>query len=266
MKTKFELTLVVAALCTLTGCVDDVETPEARRGTTSDIINGDLAFGHSAVAAVRWQVTTAEGSGSATCTGALIAPRTVLTAGHCVTPADAVTRFSNYEVYFGLNAKSVGATWRPAVGVVAHPSYDPSVFGAYDVAVIILAEDAPVAPVQVASSMPDLTGSSVTHVGFGNTVSVSSQLKFGAGGYKWETTLPVTEQSNITLRTGDGFSSICNGDSGGPAFVEVNGAEVVVGVHSYIDDNERCRRNGYSARTDIAFAFIAQYGASGAAL
>ncbi len=259
MRKMIELGLVVATLCAMTGCAFDSSQEEAVGGTSSEIVNGQIDFGHPAVAAIHWQVSSPQGSGQATCTGTLVARRTVLTAGHCVVPADGATTFSKYEVYFGSNAKSATARWIPVASIAGHPNYNPQVFGAYDVGVLVLAEDAPVQPVGVANALPDLTGQVVTHVGFGTTVSVNSNMKFGAGSLKYTVSLPVTEQSDITLRTGNGQSGICNGDSGGPAFVSVNGSDVVVGVHSYIDDNATCLQNGFSARTDLSYDFIAKF-------
>lgn len=259
---KFKLSLVVAMLCSLMGCAgessDGVEDGDFD-ATSSEIINGQADNGHPAVVAIRWQVTTAKGTGGSICTGTLVAPRTVLTAGHCVRPEDASMRFSNYEVVFGSNANSATARRLPVASVVPHPRYNPQVFGAFDIGVVLLAADAPVKPIPVAKSLPNLTGRPVTHVGFGHTVSINRETKSGAGGQKFMLTLPVTEHSNITLRTGNGQSGICNGDSGGPALANMNGGEVVVGVHSYIDDVDRCLRNGYSARTDIAYDFIARF-------
>lgn len=259
MRKMFELGLVVATFFVMTGCAATAEEEDTVEASSSEIVNGQIDFGHAAVAAIRWQVSSPQGSGSSLCTGTLIAPRTVLTAGHCVVPADKSTTFSQYEVYFGTNAGSGEAKWLPVAGVAAHPGYDPQVFGAYDIAVVVLAQNAPVAPARVAKALPDLTGKVVTHVGFGTTVSIDRNMKYGAGSYKYKVSLPVTEQSNITLRTGNGRSGICNGDSGGPALVSANGADVVVGVHSYVDDADTCLNNGYSARTDIAYDFIAKY-------
>jgi secreted trypsin-like serine protease len=264
--------LAIGLLCSLTtlmvGCTGELGGDSATGDdelvaeSADAIINGTADAGHPYVAAVGWTLTKADGTKTPLiCSGTLIAKRTVLTAGHCAKPAEPGQTFSNYNVYFGADRSAAGAKLYAATKAIPHPSYNPQVLGNYDVAVVLLAEDAPVAPIRVAQVITTMTNKPVTHVGFGTTVSTNSTTKSGAGTKKYAVTLPVTMQTAHMLRTGNGKSGICNGDSGGPA-LSTNATTketFVVGVHSYIDDNEHCLGNGFSARTDIYFDFIHAY-------
>ena len=64
MRKMFELGLVVATFCVVTGCAASAEEEETVEASSSEIINGQIDFGHPAVAAIRWQVSTAQGTGS----------------------------------------------------------------------------------------------------------------------------------------------------------------------------------------------------------
>ena len=71
-------------------------------------------------------------------------------------------------MFFGPSVEQ-GGTTIAVVGGHAHPDYDPNTFE-HDIAVLLLASDAPVAPIAVRiEALPDLAGRDVTLVGFGVT-------------------------------------------------------------------------------------------------
>ena len=227
----------------------------------SEIVGGARDTRHPSVAIVQWAAIQ-EGRPVAfpMCSATLVASEFVLTAAHCVVPADKRTTNANYVAYFGTTPKRAAPKDRYAVKrAFAHPKYSPHVFGAYDVAVLELERPVSgVPPVPIASAIPNLVGRTVTHVGWGTSVSSDAEHKSGAGTKRW-VALPVLAQHTQTLETGNGRSGICNGDSGGPALLDVHGTEVVVGVHSYIDDNDTCAQSGFSFRPDTADAFLSKY-------
>lgn len=233
--------------------------------TDAPIVGGQTENGHPAVAFLSYDLVGSDGAnkGSFNCTATLVTKNVLLTAAHCVKPAGAGDRYVNHTAYFGTSP----GTAKPneifrGVKVAWHPKYDPNKLGDFDVAAIELDRQPPIEPVKVARSYGDLQGQNVTHVGWGFSVANGAANKSGLG-TKRSVTLPVTQQTADTLRTGNGKSSICNGDSGGPAlFRDARGQYVVVAVHSWIDDNNYCLKNGYSARSDRYVDFLAPFMAS----
>lgn len=241
---------VLVAAIAMAAC--QTATPsEERKSTSESIVGGEADSGHMAAGFINW---TIEANGTTTgsqCSGALVAPRVVLTAAHCIVPANAGETFKDFIVYFGnepQNAKTEEVF--DVVKAIAHPSYSPKVHGDFDVGIMMLDRDVKgIKPARMARTLGDLMGQTVTHVGWGTGLSNNANDKSG-GGEKRTIDLPITGMDDRLLQTGNGKSGICNGDSGGPAFVTVDGEEVVVGVHSFIDDNETCLGNGFSARVD----------------
>lgn len=254
--TKLALALMLSiAPLAATGCAaetDDLEDEE-RGDTSSLIVNGKADSGHPAVVAIGWKITKADGTtGSATCTGTVIGPTTILTAGHCVKPAEAGTTFSSYRVGFGSDFSKAKVI--AGAEAIPHPNYNPKVFGNYDVGVVILEQATTVKPIRFAQVITSMKGKTVTHVGFGKT-DASGKTRNTT---KQTVDLPVTMQTAHVLETGDGKSGICSGDSGGP-MLAVNGQTketLIVGVHSYVNNATTCLGKGYSTRTDVVKDFI----------
>ena len=61
----------------------------------------------------------------------------------------------------------------------------------------------------------------------------------------------------MLIGVGDSRHGTCNGDSGGPAFMRIDGVETIVGVTSY--GNADCSDGGFDARVDSDLAFIDTY-------
>jgi hypothetical protein len=178
--------------------------------------------------------------GLSPCTGALISPRVVLTAGHCVeAPPTAV--------FFG--ADSAGAGERAGViGYVAHPAFDPIQIQ-NDIALVLLDRPVAVKPIRWAREVPTglQVGAPAQVVGFGIT---------GPGepfrGEKRSGTVRISGVGDHDLHCTPDPSLPCLGDSGGPVLV----ADEVVGVVSSGDS--RCSDHARAMRVDAyAGSFIA---------
>ena len=174
------------------------------------------------------------------CTGSLVAPRVVLTAGHCL---EAVA-----------NAVVIGsdATKGVRVGVVArvkHPQYTGEGKD-FDFAVLVLERDVTeAAPLPRSHTALDASfvGRPVRHVGFG----VTSEIGSAGEGTKRTVTYSVTQVDATKIYSGKSTQNTCTGDSGGPALAVVDAEgtdERIVGV---VSDGPDCHSTGWDDRVDV---------------
>ena len=196
------------------------EDVSSRSGPVARIVNGQSTSDFAAVGIVN--------NG---CTGTLIAPNAVLTAGHCIEDMSATS--GTFEVG--------GKTYATA-NMIAHPNYNGEIGNdnSADIAIMILQEDVTgIVPMQINRTTPEV-GQLLTLVGFGGQ-GTGSAGHDGSFGNKNVGTTPVDEVSPglISWRfDNESESNTAPGDSGGPAFLSIGGVQVVAGVTSGGDRND----------------------------
>jgi uncharacterized protein (TIGR03382 family) len=228
----------------------------------ADTSNGEI-IGGTAVPAGKWPDAVAV-LGQGSCTGTLIAPDVVLTAGHCADAQPTQVK-ANTTDYAGT-----GGTTATVKSITAYPNWETS----YDVAVIVL--DTPITgvtprPVGVGCTFTNFNNAMQVHlVGFGST-DLSGQ---GANTRLNEIMVPITDKdcSNpaagcvAAIAPGGEFiaggnnKDSCNGDSGGPVYLDTPNGPVVIGAVSRALEGATtsCGEGGIYVRTDKVVQWIEQ--------
>ena len=226
-------------------------------------------------------VAEADGEIVGRCTGTLLSPTVLLTAGHCTDGADRVRVFFEEDL---RDPEAVGYPHGGATSVegrpATHPQYDPARFRDHDLGVVVL--DEPV----VLAEYGRLPSAGLFDRLLGSRARASQQ--FTAVGYGLQRNLPeptgLTSAERVRLQatvrvigeqvgagTQPGASVVlssnaagggpCNGDSGGPVLVA--GTDVVAAVVSY-SRNARCSGTAGGYRLDTAddLEWLAGFGVS----
>jgi endonuclease G len=191
------------------------------------------------------------------CTGVLVHPRIVLTAAHCLPN---ITRVRlNCTTEFDPNGIEI-----PVQKVRIHPEYNRI----HDIGVLILPPNDRVPQhAEIATTKELLKARDTTLVGFGTT-DFAGTIGFGL---KRQVSVSIDQHTNIDeaearlgfesdfefTAGGDGKDT-CGGDSGGPAYIVVNGKIKVAALTSRALRNasQPCGLGGIYTRIDVHLDFI----------
>ncbi|HEX4451080.1 MAG TPA: trypsin-like serine protease [Kofleriaceae bacterium] len=224
------IALIFAAGCSISPALGTTES--AIRGGATD--NGDPAVVALSVLGLY-----------SYCSATLIAPHTLLTAGHC--------NIDGAEAEFGTNADSPSQSIDVSK-VVAHPMYT-SEGQPYDFALMKLAQD-PIGITPVILNGAPLAaanvGQTIRHVGFG----VTDDSTGDGGGTRRTVSYSLNTIDAVLIYSGAPGEQTCTGDSGGPGFMTLDGqTEALVGV---VSDGPNCdlSEDGWDDRVDVVEDWI----------
>ena len=207
------------------------------------------------------------------CTGTVVAPNVVLTAGHCAedTTTGVLDPASSFDVATGNVDRTAAALQVSAVTqVLVYPGFNPATFYG-DAALLVLGTptSAPAIPLATASDLSLIQpGNSIEIAGWGYT----------AGGQQTEPAVlqwgsvvtldPSYCGSKLLFDATSEFCVIdpvrsavgtCNGDSGGPAIAEPTPTSAVeVGIASRAGPNCNTSFPGIFTRVDLVSAWVNQ--------
>ncbi len=194
--------------------------------------------------------------GRTMCSGTVLSPHVVLSAAHCVDPSAGMPS----TVFIGddnndRTQASDRSLFRKVSAAHAHPKYNNNTpEAAYDIAVIVVAEPILVTPIAMNRQPIDnsFVGKQIRLVGFGT--SRGNDSRGDTLGTKRQTSTKISDFDITSLTFMDVTHEICDGDSGGPALIDLGKGEVIVGVASYGDSD--CVEYGIHTRVDRYASFI----------
>jgi secreted trypsin-like serine protease len=201
-----------------------------------DIVNGERVTQKMIMSKAVVALMIKSKNGQSLCSGSLIAPQIILTAAHCVDDDP-----ERINIIFAPSIKKGNTkTIRIADRILPHPLWHKhTAAGEGDLALVHFSASAPneYKPIKIVSKNFNLTkDQQVLLAGYG----VTDGLSHASPGILRQTESSVIDRHSETEVVLDGDeSSVCFGDSGGPAFILQNNQLIQWGVASSVS-NRAC--------------------------
>ena len=255
---RYAVVLVLVAISTSARADPGAGLPSKRIDTTTTPV-----VGGTSVPPGKWPDAVAVLGAQGSCTGTLIAPDVVITAGHCseINPSQIIANTTDYTAQ--------GGTTINVLRTVAYPNWQTT----YDVSVVVLAQP-------VTGVSPRKLGTSCTYEGFSTSTNVhlvgfglTDAAGMGNNTALNEATTGVTDPEcsggngcNAGVAPGGEFvaggagTDSCFGDSGGPVYLDTPHGTIVIGAVSRGVDNSPtpCGAGGIYVRTDKIITWLEQ--------
>lgn len=275
MRSRAIVASAVAACAALLAACDTTSSSTAPMVPTaaSRITNGTIdGVGHPGVVLIIMDVA---GSPAYRCSGTLIAPKIVLTAGHCTGEPGEFTGmriFTESDVQNGTNNYPfAGPNTIEARAWHSHPQFTEAAFFLHDVGVIEL-QSGVALPARAYGTLPGVNAlevlkpsnaTSFTSVGYGlqriNPAHVvAEKVRMVATPHLLQINTGFTGPGSLLLSNNASTGGTCFGDSGGPNYL--GASSVIAGVTSF-GINGTCGGTGGVFRVDRpdVLAFVGQY-------
>jgi secreted trypsin-like serine protease len=195
-----------------------------------------IVGGNTSTQVYPWMASVEDSSGRLHCGGTLIAPNLVITAGHCVsdtTPA---------QVRLGTLTHASGGDVIKVKTAIANSSFEKGGDPGWDIGLLILASNATETPIKIAAGAQ--VGEAVRIIGWGTTSDggqLSATLK------ELDTKVDAASSCGSKINSerewcvdNPNSQGACNGDSGGPAVVQVAGEWQLIGATSRAGGGGAC--------------------------
>ncbi len=216
---SLNILVILALLMALgSGCEDGDEAMsfDLSRGESSGF-NGII--GGSPTGYASWQGAIGLRVGYSICSGTLIDPEVVMSAGHCVYLGN-TNAVANPGIVTIVGGSNMGITYSKAAEVIKHPDWNGDINETGNVDLSLIRLQNPITTVEnycVRELPAAKDGAKGVIVGYGNSTAGGS----GAGTHRAGNT-EIQAQTSRIMELGDPAGT-CQGDSGGPFFTRQSG-------------------------------------------
>ena len=203
-------------------------------GSWDKIIGGTPVSNQDPIASTTVGLLAAMDGGTAICTASILANDLAVTAGHC---ADGATKL---KLVFKTNFESSVGTSVTVTRAAVHPQYSSSANDEdlYDIALLYFKGGLPAgykAAQLLPSSQALQAGEEVTLAGYGITEGTPAENDPAGSGILRQVQVNIDQpnygKTEVLMDQSHGKAA-CHGDSGGPAFVRINGKNLLFGITS----------------------------------